>query len=464
MKLFLSYRRRDDPNFAWRLRDQCARLLGEENIFFDVDSVYFGADFVETIRRMIGESDCMLVAIGPTWEPSRLFDEEDYVRMEVLEAAEQGKLLIPVLNGDTPMPPADALPPPLQFLSRRNAAIVQPAHLNRDVEAMVTQLRLQLPPDVPPGEPAAPALETIEAEMRRLRVPVVPASAELTGHGGHVLALAFDRTGGRVASGSADNTARLWDVASGAEQLAVTAKGGRVCSVAVDCDADLLLSTSNEVVHAWSTRTGGRRMTLAGHTGSVWAVALSPDGRTAATASADNTACVWDLSTATRLLELRGHTGWVTAVAYSPAADQLATGSTDNSCQLWDPLTGRQLRTLRQHTRSVTSVAFAHDGQRLATASADGTARVWDLRTGQELRVLRGHRESVTAVAFTPDDARVLTAGVDGSCRAWDPLTGRVQWAYLGHERAVHALAVSPDGATLATASADGSIRFWRLN
>ena len=100
MKLFLSYRRRDDPNFAWRLRDQCARLLGEENIFFDIDSVYFGADFVETIRRMIGESDCMLVAIGPTWEPSRLFDEEDYVRMEVLEAAEQGKqVLVQIIKG-----------------------------------------------------------------------------------------------------------------------------------------------------------------------------------------------------------------------------------------------------------------------------------------------------------------------------------------------------------------------------
>jgi hypothetical protein len=100
MKVFISYRRRDDPNFAWRLRDQCARHLGEDNIFFDIDSVYFGADFVETIRRMISESDCMLVAIGPAWDPRRLFDEEDYVRMEVLEAKNQGKLLIPVLNGD----------------------------------------------------------------------------------------------------------------------------------------------------------------------------------------------------------------------------------------------------------------------------------------------------------------------------------------------------------------------------
>ena len=114
-----------------------------------MDSVYFGADFVETIRRMIADSDCMLVAIGPSWDPDRLFDEEDYVRMEVLEAEAQRTLLIPVLNGDTQMPSPEVLPAPLRFLSRRNAAIVRPEHLNRDVEALVTQIRLQLPPEDP---------------------------------------------------------------------------------------------------------------------------------------------------------------------------------------------------------------------------------------------------------------------------------------------------------------------------
>ena len=295
MKVFISYRRRDDPNFAWRLRDQCARHVGEENIFFDIDSVYFGADFVETIRRLISESDCMLVAIGPSWEPRRLFDEEDYVRMEVLEAAQQGKLLIPVLNGDTSMPSADVLPAPLQFLSRRNAAIVQPERLNRDVETLLTQIRLQLPPDDAGGVAQRPAGESIDEEMRRLRVPTVGATSQFVGHEGHVLTVAFDASGELLASGGSDNTARLWDVASGRERLSVTAKGGRVCSVAIDGARDELLSSSNDVVHVWATRNGGRRATLAGHTGSVWALALSPDATTVATASADNSACIWDL-------------------------------------------------------------------------------------------------------------------------------------------------------------------------
>ena len=464
MKVFISYRRRDDPNFAWRLRDQCARHVGEDNIFFDIDSVYFGADFVETIRRLISESDCMLVAIGPAWDPRRLFDEEDYVRMEVLEALSQGKLLIPVLNGDTTMPSADALPGPLQFLSRRNAAIVQPERLNRDVEALVTQIRMQLPPADSDDEPPRPAGETIDAEVRRLRVPAVRATAQITGHEGHVLSVSFDPAGMLLASGGSDNTARLWDLGGGEQRLSVTAKGGRVCSVAIDGSREELLSTSNDVVHVWGARTGGRRTTLAGHTGSVWAMALSPDGATVATASADNSACLWDLATAQRLLTLRDHTGWVTAVTYSPSGDTMATGSTDNTCMLWDPTTGRLLRTLRRHTRSVTSIAFSHDQRLLATASADGTARIWDVHNGQDIHVLNGHRESVTSVAFTPDDQLVVTAGVDGTCRGWDPASGRLRRAFLGHERPVRSLAISPDGRSLASASDDGTIRLWPIN
>ena len=248
--------------------------------------------------------------------------------------------------------------------------------------------------------------------------------SQIAGHEGHVLSVAFDIHGERIASGGSDNTARLWNVATGSEELSVTAKGGRVCAVAFAAGGEELLSTSNEVVHVWSAR-GGRRTTLAGHTGSVWAVAVAPDGSRAVSGSADNTAYVWDLASGRRLLTLQGHTGWVTAVAYSPNAECIATGSTDNTCQLWDPSTGRRLRTLRGHTRSVTAVAFSHNGRVLATASADGTARLWDLESGKDVRALNGHRDSVTSVAFTPDSRRVVTGSVDGSCRVWDAASGR---------------------------------------
>src|SRR2546423_6723696 len=145
MKVFISYRRKDDPNFAWRLRDQFARLLGDDNIFFDVDSMRAGVDFVETIRERIAAADCVLIAIGPTWDPARLASEGDYVRMEMLEAIHQKKLLVPVLNADTPMPSANVLPEPLMFFSRLHAATIHPDHFPRDVSALVRQIKDDVP-------------------------------------------------------------------------------------------------------------------------------------------------------------------------------------------------------------------------------------------------------------------------------------------------------------------------------
>ena len=74
---------------------------------------------------------------------------------------------------------------------------------------------------------------------------------------------------------------------------------------------------------------------------------------------------------------LTGHTGGVWVVAFSPDGRLLATASTDGTA-LWDPATGECLRTLTDHTRLVTGVAFSPDGRLIATASIDKTAGVWD--------------------------------------------------------------------------------------
>ncbi|CCA77459.1 related to WD40-repeat protein (notchless protein), partial [Serendipita indica DSM 11827] len=106
---------------------------------------------------------------------------------------------------------------------------------------------------------------------------------------------------------------------------------------------------------------------------------------------------------------LRGHSGSVVAVAFSPDGSRIVSGSRDQTIRLWDAKTGEPVGDpLRGHSNSVTAVAFSPDGSRIVSGSEDETIRLWDAKTGEPVGdPLRGHSNSVNAVAFSPDGSRI---------------------------------------------------------
>ncbi|WP_175478792.1 TIR domain-containing protein [Rubrimonas cliftonensis] len=299
-----------------------------------------------------------------------------------------------------------------------------------------------------------------------MRATLAPAKSELLRlvHEDQVYSVAFSPDGARLATGSRDNTARLWDLATGREIARFEGHGKSVASVAFSPDGARLATASHDkAARLWNLATGREIARLEGHRNFLNCVAFSPDGARLATGAGDRTARLWDLAAGREIVRLDGHGGDVASVAFSPDGALLATGSSDNTARLWDLNSGREIDRLEGHEGRVKSVAVSSDGARLATGSEDDTARLWDLTTGREIARLEGHRLQLLSVAFSPDGARLATASFDRTARLWDLATKREIAQLHGHTGAVSCVMFSPDGVRLATGSHDGTARIWDI-
>ncbi len=251
-----------------------------------------------------------------------------------------------------------------------------------------------------------------------------------------------------------------------------------VYAVAVSPDGHTLATASGDkTVQLWDLRAPRQPSplgTLTGHDGFVRSVAFNPDGHTVATTSADSKARLWDVSDPRqpRLLStLTDHAGgW--SVAFSPDRRTLATTSSDSTAQLWDISDPGQPSPLGTVTGngSVWSLAFSPDGKTLGIGSADDTARLWDisdLRQLHPLSTLTGHTADVASVAFSLDGRTLATGSADKTARLWDISDSRQPYllsTLTGHTVDIHSVAFSPDGRTLATGSADRTARLWDIS
>ena len=287
-----------------------------------------------------------------------------------------------------------------------------------------------------------------------------PDELTLVGHAGHVSSVAFSPDGQRLASGSHDQTVRIWDCATGKELFALNGHAGLVWSVAFSPDGQRLASGSHDqTVKIWDSATGKELFALKGHAGAVRSVAFSPDGQRLASGSQDQTVKIWDCVTRKKLFALKGHAGQVTSVAFSADGQRLASAGFDQTVKIWDSATGKELFALKGRI----SVAFSPDGQRLASGSDDQTVKIWDSVTGEELATLKGHADGVYSVAFSPDGQRLASGSRDQSVRIWDSATGKELFALKGHAGEVYSVAFSPDGQRLASGGWDQMVRIWDI-
>ena len=332
-----------------------------------------------------------------------------------------------------------------------------------------------------------------------------PGYTPFRGHLDRVMAMAFSPDGRLIASGSADRTVRLWEVATGREMAVLRGHEQTVPQVVFSPDGRRLASTDeSHTVRLWDPTAGalvallsdrlvdmpvltfspdsrivsvkaGRDVYLCEattgkprhtfrHGSRIWAhLAFAPDGKRMFGSTHDGTITAWDVESGQLIRTWQAHANAILALCISPDGQCLASGSDfpENAVRLWDTASGQQLATLRGHKNRVHYLVFSHDGSRLVSTSWDQTARLWDRATGHSLAILR-HRGRVTDAAFRPDDTQLVTRGDDLTLRLWDAGTGE-PLADLSVDAGIaeKGTAFSPDGTRLACPSYNQQVLLW---
>jgi hypothetical protein len=146
-QIVISYRREYDSHAAGRLYDHVSKHFPQYQIFFDVDNIEPGADFLEAIRTSVGSCEVLIAVIGKNWLIAsdekgrrRLDDPDDFVRLEIATALKRNIRVIPVLVDGALIPPSSELPDDLKLLVGRNMLEVKHNSFAADLGRLVAAL------------------------------------------------------------------------------------------------------------------------------------------------------------------------------------------------------------------------------------------------------------------------------------------------------------------------------------
>ncbi|NIM15197.1 MAG: TIR domain-containing protein [Candidatus Aminicenantes bacterium] len=162
------------------------------------------------------------------------------------------------------------------------------------------------------------------------------------------------------------------------------------------------------------------------------------------------------------LRTLEGHSRSVNAVAITPDGQAAVSASSDNTLKVWDLTSGTLRHSLEDHIGPVKAVAITPDGQAAVSASSDKTLKVWDLKSGTLRHSLVGHSWWVQAVAVTPDGQAAVSASEDNTLKVWVLSIGKEIGQFIG-ESPMHCCALAPDNKTIVAGEASGRVHILRL-
>lgn len=247
---------------------------------------------------------------------------------------------------------------------------------------------------------------------------------------GRISAFALNPAGNRVLIGDETGTLRMRDLPGGSVLSTVRAHAGKVHAVALSPDGRFAAThgstrsqpsfprVGEHEVHLWPLDAERPAWTLPSR-GSEEFPDFSPDGRTLFLSTGLSTTA-WDVASGAFRYSVDSggsFSSGQTARAFS-ADGTLAASPGRDEVQVWETATGRVLHSLPCGMPH--GFTLSADGTFAVTGGWDGLLRVWDLRSGRCLRTLEGHEAPVAGIELSPDGTLLATADLGSTLRVWE--------------------------------------------
>jgi RNA polymerase sigma factor (sigma-70 family) len=266
-----------------------------------------------------------------------------------------------------------------------------------------------------------------------------------------------------------DNTLHLSDSATGKELLHWPGRKNVMPSsyaFSPDSRTVALACQIEKDVHLYDTTSGREVRRFVGHRETLYAVAISPDGKTLVSCARDDTLRYWDVATGKELRQVN-HDGGVWRLAFSPDGTVLATGG--GNARFWDAATGKLLRVVeRDADGHIEALAFSPDGKTLAAARSNShVVSLWDAASGKRKLTFDGHWGPVIGLAISPHGSLLASSAREknytrrNAVHLWDTASAKEVGTAGTDLGFASPPAFSADGKLLAAGNEDGTIRIW---
>jgi WD40 repeat protein len=238
----------------------------------------------------------------------------------------------------------------------------------------------------------------------------------LEGHTCTVITIEWSPDGNYLVSGSADETARVWDTNTG-ELITVTPRVTRSERVDQSWNPDGTLiadvfDANRDSIFIWDAMSGQPISTYESPERASSHKWNSDSNNSLIAIGIFNGVQLLDPHTMTivRSLPTSIPSGDIITLLWSPDNTQIAGGSVDGIIHIWNVASGVEITLLVGHSKPVLDLAWNPDGTSIISSALDKSVRIWDVATSQQIEQFATQGSS-TAVAWIPDGSQVAFSG-----------------------------------------------------